>query len=237
MASSNGLNGTNGHHHHVNGTSSSSSSSSSSSKRTLLIQHVETHTKVVVPGIPETVYGLADSLRDEFVDHLKQDGRADRLTPEAAAGNSADDNEDDGDEDEEGGASKAATNNSALFLLSYWLDFLVQSTALQHAFSTPILAASRDHFSTRFLANGQRDIHDLAAGITDTDEKKLVVRSWVAACARLGGTDFGAKGKIWRDDASTKIYAVFGGQGSNEYYWDEMEVSEAFLVEARRGPG
>ena len=217
---------------HANGHSSSSHSAESHGSRTLLIQHSGSGSKLSIPDIPIEVFGLADQLRDEFQDYLagsesSADGqvqvRSSRLVavPEGA---------EDAEEDQEDGATSGAptVNNAPLFLASYWMEFL----ALQYGSNTarPILVATRDYFSTTFLSDGSLDIHSIGATLPDVQEKKLVISAWVKLCAKIGDGQFGAKGQIWREDNTreggrVRNYAAFGGQGSNEYYWDEMEVS------------
>ena len=204
----NGLNG----HASVDGASPSSSGQAQASSRVLILVHSESATRLPITGVPEGVYGLAADLRDEFFDELKESGRYAQLIPEPSSGS---------EPDEEAAGVDTPENTSSLLLASYWLQFL----APQHEVAQPILAASKDYFSRAFLMDGAKDIHDLASKL-DVAEKKTVIGAWIAVSAKLGN-GFGARGKIW-DPASktTSLYAVFGGQGSNEYYWDEMEVSE-----------
>ena len=201
--------------------------------RTLLIQDASSGSKLSIHGIPIEVFGLADQLRDEFVDYLKNEQRSSRLAVPAPDGDADDAEEEPGS----GNASSGTTlNNSPLFLASYWLEFL----ALQHSDTArPILIASRAFFSSTFLAKGTLDIHTLGGTLSDVEEKKLVLSAWVGVCARIGDGEFGPRGQIWREENGGRVrtYAVFGGQGSNEYYWDEMEVSARSLRRrCRRGP-
>jgi len=210
MATNGALNGNgssalNGHGH---GSDAGSSSGSGSSERSLLLIHSESNTRLAITGIPETLYGLASDLRDEFFEGLRESGKYTQLIPEAQ----------DNDDEEEEGAVKQV-NNTPLLLASYWLQFL----APQHHAAKPILGASKNFFAKQFLVNNTIDIHSIASKL-DVDERKAVIGGWVSVCAKLGQEDFGPKGKIWQGDSSINLYAVFGGQGSNEYYWDEMEV-------------
>lgn len=224
----NGLNGhaANGGTNGYNGASSSSSSASSSSNGTRQLQlvHSESSTRLAIPNIPESIFGLAVDLRAEFFDLLKENGNIEKLIPDTPAGG------DEGEDEEDGAAAGAnvTSNHSALLLMGYWLEFLVQ----QHSATRPIQAASLAYFRAHFLANDSKDLHSLVSKL-DVDEKKLVLSSFIALSVRVYGDDpaaggapeFGPPGKLWSRDFKTSIYAVFGGQGSNEYYWDEMEVS------------
>lgn len=215
---SNGLNGG------LNGNASTSNGNgaagSHGGNRSLLVIHKPSNTRLTIDGVPETLLGLAIDIREEFLEHLNESGKGDKLVSEAAPS----ENEEDEEEQQDGSSSSSnavKSSNAQLFLASYWLDFITP----KHSIATPILQASRDYFAKIFLKSSTLDIHDIAGKLSDVDEKKLVIRSWIEACAKLDGKDFGPKGKIWDDKSPTSIYAVFGGQGSNEYYWDEMEVS------------
>jgi len=180
----------------------------------LLIIHKLSNTRLSIDGVPETLLGFALDLKDEFLEHLNESGKGEKLVLEAAP------SDEEAEEDETPEAALARqSNNAQLFLASYWLEFITP----KHDLATPILQASRDYFAFTFLRNSTLDIHSVAGKLSDTDDKKLVLKSWINACAKLGD-DFGPTGKIWDEKSNTSIYAVFGGQGSNEYFFDEFEV-------------
>lgn len=196
-------------------------SSSSSSSRSLLIIHKPSKTHLSIEQVPETLLGFALDLKDEFLEHLNESGKGEKLVLEAAP--------QEVEEEEEDSSSAVArsqpANNAQLFLAAYWLEFITP----KHDLATPILQASRDYFAQVFLKNSTLDIHSVAGKLSDTDDKKLVLKSWINACNKLGGVDFGPTGKIWDEKSNTSIYAVFGGQGSNEYFFDEFEVGPSSL--------
>lgn len=213
----------------TNGTGSSATShangngiSHPASHRSLLIIHKPSNTRLAIDGVPETILGFALDLKDEFLEHLNESGKGDKLVAEAApAPVDEDDEQPEHDPSSSSSSSSSAPkHNAQLFLASYWLDFITP----KHDLATPILQASRDYFASTFLLNSTLDIHSVAGKLSDTDDKKLVLKSWINACAKLGAEDFGPIGKIWDEKSNTSIYAVFGGQGSNEYYFDEFEV-------------
>lgn len=205
----NGLNGLNG--------SSSHSPSTSSEGRPIHIIHSESGTKLTIPGIPGDIYGLAADLRDEFIEILKQDGRGASLVPEGS----------EEEQDERIQRDPFVREVPALLLASYWLDHL----AAQHQLTRPILSASRTYFVGRFLSKNPQagesdvDVHTLCSRL-DTGERKAVIGAFVRASSLLDDArdDYGPRGKLWTTAEKLSVYAVFGGQGSNEYYWDEMEV-------------
>lgn len=201
-----------------NGTGTGNGSNGSHAHRSLLVIHKPSNTRLSIDNVPETLLGFALDLKDEFLEHLNESGKGDKLVAEAAP------QEIDEDDEEAIAAASSSSagplHNAQLFLASYWLEFITP----KHDIATPILQASRDYFAAVFLVNSTLDIHSIAGKLSDTDDKKLVLRSWINACAKLG-SDFGPTGKIWDEKSATSIYAVFGGQGSNEYFFDEFEVS------------
>lgn len=253
----------------LNGSSAShngSSPSSSNTQRSLLIIHKPSNTRLSIDGVPETLLGYALDLRDEFLEHLNESGKGEKLVLEAAPKASSD--EDNEQQQDEASSSSTSSNNAHLFLASYWLEFL--SSPSKHEISLPILSSSRDYFLSHFMQQSTLDIHSIAGKLNDVDEKKLVLRSWFETCSKIGDGYYGPTGKIWDGKNNTNIYAVFGGQvscssslfpllrlssspavslafltdiafsfslssysphatvalqGSNEYYFDEFEVS------------
>jgi fatty acid synthase subunit alpha, fungi type len=99
----------------------------------------------------------------------------------------------------------------------------VQSTSAR----TSLLANVFAHFTATYLTN--KDVHSVAASC-DTDVRKTVLSSYFLALAAL--EDGGVK-DIPRGPASAllsaaakgdaSIFALFGGQGSNEVYFDELQ--------------
>jgi hypothetical protein len=216
-----GLNGITSSISSLLGGNGASSSSSSSSSRSLLVIHKPSNTRLSIEKVPETLLGFALDLKDEFLEHLNESGKGDKLVVEAAP----QDVEEDEDESNTALSRQQPSTNAQLFLAAYWLDFITP----KHDLATPILQASRDYFASVFLRNSTLDIHSVAGKLSDTDDKKLVLKSWINACNKLGGIDFGPTGKIWDEKSNTSIYAVFGGQGSNEYFFDEFEVGSPSL--------
>ena len=224
-SSTNGVNGDAGHHDDDQG-----SSSSSSTTRTLLIIHAESNTRLAIQGIPAEIHGHASNLRDDFIDHLNESGKSEKLAALAAPKALDDDDEEEGD-----AAAKVAPVDIVLPLLvtAHWLDFLSRQTAAFNSAIVPLISSSTAYFAEKHLDNSTIDIHEAAhRAKLDVDEKKLVISAWVRSVSLLGTGNYGPRGKIWQDKAQsgTVVYAVFGGQGSNEYYWDEMEVGDCSTI-------
>ena len=225
-SSSSPTNGINGHDH----VDEAAASSSSSTTRTLLIIHAESNTRLAIQGIPAEIHGHASNLRDDFIDHLNESGKSEKLAALAAPKALDDDDEEEGD-----AAAKVAPVDIVLPLLvtAHWLDFLSRQTAAFNSAIVPLISSSTAYFAEKHLDNSTIDIHEAAhRAKLDVDEKKLVISAWVRSVSLLGTGNYGPRGKIWQDKAQsgTVVYAVFGGQGSNEYYWDEMEVGKSTTI-------
>jgi hypothetical protein len=218
-SNANGLNGSAGNGNNASGSNGNSTTSTGAPHRSLLVIHKPSNTRLSIDGVPDTLLGLAIDLRDEFLEHLQESGKSDKLVAEAAPGPVEED--DDGNE-----IPSTQTNNANLFLASYWLDFI----APKHELSRPILKASRDFFANTFMNKSTRDIHDIAGTLSDTDDKKLVLKRWIQACVKIGDEDFGPTGKIWDSNSNTSVYAVLGGQGTNESYWDGTLVFVSLVL-------
>lgn len=207
-------NGTTAASNNLNGSSSTrnGSSTSSNTQRSLLIIHKPSNTRLSIDGVPETLLGYAVDLKDEFLEHLNESGKGEKLVLEAAPKASADDEDDEQDEASASSSSSSSSNNAHLFLASYWLEFL--SSPSKHEISLPILSSSRDYFLSHFMNKSTLDIHSIAGKLNDVDEKKLVLKSWFETCSKIGDGYYGPTGKIWDGKSDTNIYAVFGGQVS-----------------------
>lgn len=91
-----------------------------------------------------------------------------------------------------------------------------------------LLLASLKHFTTSYLS--QQDVHTFTAGY-ETDTRKTVLTHYYSALATLEAR--GAS-PIPRAPASAllsaaleksaSVYALFGGQGTNEVYFDELQA-------------
>ncbi|KAL7003882.1 fatty acid synthase alpha subunit Lsd1 [Cystobasidiomycetes sp. EMM_F5] len=215
----------------VNGANGDASSDNSTTTTTLLLIHPESNTRTAIP-IENSLLSHALNLREEFIDSLGEGPRGLRLKELA---NEYAEQRREGEADD--GESPVSTPPTPLPLLlsAYWLDYLVNHivTRTSSAKDTRnVLASSLDHFQAAYLVDFSIDIHQAANQPTgqhslDLEERKTVIASYVEAVGRVYPGDdghYGPRGRMWREGEETRVYAVFGGQGSNEYYWDEMEV-------------
>ncbi|OBZ72637.1 Fatty acid synthase subunit beta [Grifola frondosa] len=123
-------------------------------------------------------------------------------------------------------ATEATVELFALFLsfIASKLDEDAQSVSAR----TSILLKSLKHFTTSHLS--QQDIHVVAATF-DSDSRKTVLASYYQALAALEQKEVSdiprapssaLLSAAAQGDAS--IYALFGGQGTNEVYFDELQT-------------
>ncbi|KAJ2985693.1 hypothetical protein NUW54_g10066 [Trametes sanguinea] len=100
--------------------------------------------------------------------------------------------------------------------------------AQSEAARTSILLKSLKYFTTSYLSS--QDIHVIAAAF-DTEVRKTVLASYFTAVAALEAKQVSdiprspssaLLSAATRGDAS--IYALFGGQGTNEVYFDELQT-------------
>ncbi|CUA68512.1 fatty acid synthase subunit beta, fungi type [Rhizoctonia solani] len=87
---------------------------------------------------------------------------------------------------------------------------------------TRVLQETTTHFTSKFLTNG--DIHSMAATF-DTDVRKSVLTSYFLAISTLGRVPPQPGSALLNAAALGKaeIYALFGGQGTNEVYFEELK--------------
>ncbi|PCH42040.1 fatty acid synthase [Wolfiporia cocos MD-104 SS10] len=92
------------------------------------------------------------------------------------------------------------------------------------AYRTAVLYKTLEQFTSSYLS--QQDVHNVAAAF-DTDVRKTVLANYFQAVAALEARDVAniprapSPALFTAKDAS--IYAIFGGQGTNEVYFDELQ--------------
>ena len=122
------------------------------------------------------------------------------------------------------------TTEASIELLSRFLSFVagkLDECAQSDAARTSILLKSVKYFTSTYLTS--QDVHVIAASF-DTEVRKTVLASYFQALAALEAKNVSdiprapasaLLSAATRGDAS--IYALFGGQGTNEVYFDELQ--------------
>jgi len=207
------------------------------STRPLVLSNLPTGTRVHLP-VPESNYVAAEILRDVFTRYLDDNEDA----KVALAFDEVDTSEENSDEDA-GSSSTAISSAKAqlkkdrqLVLLALFLR-LVASPAHTNSsknsraeVNISILQAAVTYLVDAFLEPQSIDIHALAFKL-DTEQRRIVIRSYFEArtvLSHAGKTNLssGPLSKLLMDkDGKAVIHAVFGGQGTNEVYFDELQVS------------
>ena len=123
--------------------------------------------------------------------------------------------------------AEASIELSARFL-AYFVEGLAedQSTPTR----TALLLNVFKFFTSTYLAT--KDIHSLTSTF-DTDTRKSILSAYFLAVAALKVHDASIpkqESALLAADLSKKasIFALFGGQGTNEVYFDELQISMTF---------
>lgn len=123
------------------------------------------------------------------------------------------------------------TTEASVELLSRFLSFVagkLDEDAQSEAARTSILLKSLKYFTASYLST--QDIHVIVAAF-DTEVRKTVLAAYFQALAALEAKNVpeiprapssALLSAATRGDAS--IYALFGGQGTNEVYFDELQI-------------
>lgn len=197
------------------------------STRPLVLQHPTTQTRitVLVNSKPEN-WTAAEVARESFLDLLI--ANADELVGF---------DEVEVTEDDDAGAAAADQNLKQLVLASHFLAHLAHLVPKLPAPTATVLLSAFVHFHEAHLAYGAKDIHSLAAAL-DAPVRALVISSYYAARTAL--EEGGRKDELPIEAESAlleaakrgdkELYALFGGQGMNEVYWDELSVSYTHTV-------
>lgn len=140
------------------------------------------------------------------------------------------------DEDNEGGA-EADVKEKQLVLICYFVQHLSELLSIPSGTSpatAQVLLAVYLHLSADFI--NPDDAHSIAAVLT-APIRNLLLSSYYAARTRLEAADLGddlpdrsVSGLLAQSSAGTaELYALFGGQGMNEVYFDELQVSHKHI--------
>ncbi|GAA6023018.1 hypothetical protein JCM11491_000358, partial [Sporobolomyces phaffii] len=191
----------------------------------LLQPTTQTRISIHVPSTPQE-WIAAEVARDTFQDWIHAANKDGHLVGFDAA--EAD--------DEEGGNDEGSEKE--LVLTAYFLSHVAgllpfPATATSPATAAVLLAAF-SHFTSTYLASA--DIHSLAASLP-APVRALLISSFYIARSKLENAGFSKSLPKQIDSALLKkavageseLYALFGGQGMNEVYFDELQVRRATL--------
>lgn len=195
--------------------------------RPLYILHAPTSTRISIDvKTDNAVWTAAEVARDTFADWLVAEERTGALQGFDLV-------EDDPDNPD------LATQDEfekGLALSAYFLDQLASGPSVTDA-TNSVLLSTFAYFCSTYLAH--TDVHSLAAGLPAA-VRSLVIKAFYHGRTKLEIAGLGkhlpavASGALLdragRADGDVQLYAVFGGQGMNEVYFDELQVSGERIV-------
>lgn len=193
--------------------------------RPLVLLHPTTQTRVSihVPSTPQE-WIAAEVARDTFQDWLHAQEKSGHLIGFDAV------------EADEDNPDAAADDNAEkeLVLSAYFLSHVASLLTFPSTATSPataaVLLSAYSFFVSRFLS--ETDIHSLAASLP-SPIRALAISSYFAARTKLEIAGLGKNVPKSLESAllkeassgSAELYALFGGQGMNEVYFEEIEVS------------
>lgn len=200
--------------------------------RPLVLLHTPTQTRVSI-HVPSSAqeWIAAEVARDTFQDWLHEQEQQGHLIGFDAV-EAADEN--DVGAEAASAQLQADRDEKQLVLSAYFLrhvasllTFPAQATSPQTA---QVLLAALSYFSTQFLDS--TDVHSLSATLA-APIRSLVIGSYYSARTKLEISGLARQvpkfesSSLLRQASSgeSELYALFGGQGMNEVYFDELQVS------------
>lgn len=190
----------------------------------LLQPTTQTRISIHVPSTPQE-WIAAEVARDTFQDWIHAANKDGHLVGFDAA-------EVDDEESSSGGNDQGSEKE--LVLTAYFLSHVAgllpfPATATSPATAAVLLAAF-SHFTSTYLSS--TDIHSLAASLP-APVRALLVSSFYIARSKLENAGLAKSLPKQIESALLKkavngeseLYALFGGQGMNEVYFDELQVS------------
>ncbi|KAI9606956.1 hypothetical protein KEM48_001727 [Puccinia striiformis f. sp. tritici PST-130] len=201
--------------------------------RPFVISHLRSGARVSFP-VPstESILSQAEISREEFLRWLDQqpsDSPLALLNTQSVGERSGEQEQEEEDQEEGGGeeendkAQKDLDQQRSLVLLAHYLEFLTINNKNGDGV-VDLIQVTLKYFHQEVLKNQSIDVHSAAFDQTSSDEaRRLVIRAYYLA--RHSIPDFPAPpvGKLWKsDEPQKKLVGVFGGQGVNETYWQEL---------------
>ncbi|KAH9810339.1 hypothetical protein DFH28DRAFT_903061 [Melampsora americana] len=202
------------------------SASIDQSSRPFLLSHLPTSARVSFP-VPsnQSQWTLAEISREAFNLWLELQTHSPLNSIIQAQNQQKEDDqaEDDDNELENKKSIQLAKNidEASLILLSHYLEFSSNRSTDQS-----LTLAAITHFHQEILQSDHLDPHSLAYQKTSSEEaRKQIIRAYYLARISLEGHPDLPKaivGQLWKEENGKKVVGVFGGQGVNETYWDEL---------------
>lgn len=206
----------------LTGTGSSTPVHTATTRPLVLLQPTtQTRISIHVPSTPQE-WIAAEVARDTFQDWIHAANKDGHLVGFDAA---------EVDDEEEGGGD--GSSEKELVLTAYFLSHVAgllpfPATATSPATAAVLLAAF-SHFTSTYLSG--IDIHSLAASLP-TPVRSLLISSFYVAKSKLEIAGLAKSLPKSSESALLKkavageseLYALFGGQGMNEVYFDELQV-------------
>ncbi|UZJ56206.1 hypothetical protein CBS101457_005526 [Exobasidium rhododendri] len=215
---------------------SGSPSHSGDAKRPLQLSTASTQIRIPVPVAPYEAWIAAVVLRDDFhraSPSIWSEAERDALAVKEEIA------EEDEEEEEEGQSSsiqkqakkKQKSLEARLILTSKFLSFLASKIEVgKKATSThefKVLESTWHYFNKHFLGDAI-DVHKLVSPL-DVDVRSLVLCSYYEAFVLLDATNAAVPGiqtpklLTLAQQGGAELFALFGGQGSNEVYFNELQ--------------
>ena len=198
-----------------------------SSSRPLVVLHPHTNTRIsIIVSSANAEWTAAEVARDTFSDWLAAEEKAGTLLGFDIL---------ELDEDNENQAKDDAFEKG-LVLSAYFLNHLTtllgDLPSETSVATNSVLLSTFKYFSDTFLLDS--DVHTLASSFP-ADIRSLVIKGFFNGRAKLEIAGLGgeissrAEGGLLelagKADGGVQLYALFGGQGMNEVYFDELQVS------------
>ncbi|CAO1626989.1 unnamed protein product [Sympodiomycopsis kandeliae] len=231
----------------IGASNSPGSDASNTSSNLLISEHVRpiivssstgagaTFVRIPVPFEPSAAWIAAEVVRDEFHRFLAKDKDAEGAINSAQEQQASQDAaEADDDEGVDVAKAAAASKGARVVLFSKFLGFLAQklrsADIANNTHEVEVLHRAWIQFRSEFLGSSS-DVHNLVQVTVDHEQRASVLRNYFEAFVLLE--------KVGKVDAKTlaspklfglvelkkaEAFAVFGGQGNNEVYFNELQA-------------
>jgi hypothetical protein len=197
--------------------------------RPIVVSHIPSGARISFPVLAsETLLTQAEIARDEFVRWLDQQADSPLLQlNHSQVTEKSEDEEDHAEDLDAAQADHQRALEASLILLAHYLHFLSTRPTDHHDLILLVL----NHFHAEVLKNNLIDLHSAAFHQTSSEEaRRLVIKAYYLARHSISHplSDLPSLpvGRLWKhDEPQKKLVGVFGGQGVNETYWQELVVS------------